>query len=143
MAIGGVNQNNPVPQQQVDSTRTAGGTTATGAGTAAGAAKAPDVVVVAVVLPAYAPLLESIQGMIPKMSGDAVSVALLQVTVAMKELEEKSQKTKVEVDQEKQRTALAAKLDQLNESTKKIKEAIEKEKNMSFWDKLKAFFSFL
>ncbi|MEJ1160516.1 hypothetical protein [Prosthecomicrobium sp. N25] len=88
--------------------------------------------------PAYSAVMGAIARMVPTMVGDMVEVLLAEITEKMKDIESKSQESKINVDTEMKRTSLADKREKLEEAEKKIKEAAEERKGPFGW--IKAIF---
>lgn len=111
----------------------------TGSGSIGASGQAPDVQRSAMM----GAVMSSLAAMMPKLSGQAVDVLLLQVTTAMKDTISKSEKGKIESDTNVKKTQIDEKKAKMDEANKKIEEAENKMKNMSIWDKIKVAFQYI
>lgn len=114
------------------------GVDTTGAGVAASqAGPVPDPQ--AVVL-SYTALMQSLNGLMPQLSNEDATVKLIEVSTLMKQIIEVSEKDRIQVDQEKKRTAIGEKTAKLDEARGKIEESRRMKESGSIWDKIKLIF---
>ncbi len=120
---------------QIDTTQ---GKDVTGSGITGASGPAPDPT-----SPTYTSILQSLGAFMPQLASEMVDILLAEVVSKMKDIQEKNNTERLQIDEEKKRTMLTQKREKLDEATEKVQDAIAKEESSSIWDKIKLGFQAL